>query len=270
MAEQLLLLITGFVLTTVVGGVLGYVFQKRAWEHQHDVESREERRRRALGVFEELSTLMDRRIFRMRQVVWASRDAMAAGEPTDGLRAVRDDYRAVLRDWNDNLNRSLALVQMSFGDGIRRSLEADLFERFSSIGRALDDHLRRVSSGQGAPEDASALGRRLTGLAHAVYDLDVVMLRRIHDDQLDEHALPASETSTQEAAGPVLELGDQGPAVRRLQDALRLAGHSELTVDSQFGRATHKAVLAFQAACGLDADGIVGPHTWDALANGRP
>jgi hypothetical protein len=269
MAEQLFLLVTGFVLTTVLGGVLGYYFQNRAWNHQHKVERHDERRRRALGVFEELSTLMDRRIYRMRQVVWASRGAVAKGEPTDDLRAARDEYRVVLRDWNDNLNRSLALAQASFGEGIRSSLESDLYERFSSIGRALDDHLRRVSSGQGTREDAAALGRRITRLARAVYDLDVVMLRRIHDDQLDEDALRTSETPARDAARPVLELGDQGSAVRRLQDALRRAGHGDLAVDSDFGRATHDAVRAFQAAQGLDADGIVGPHTWDALAN-RP
>lgn len=269
MAEQISLLVIGFALTTVLGGALGYFFQNRAWRHQHNVELREERRRRALGVFEELSTLLDRRIYRMRQVVWCSRGAVAQGETTDDLRTALAEYRVVLRDWNDNLNRSLALAQASFGEGIRASLESDIYERFSSIGRALDDHLRRVSSGQGTLEDAVALGRRLTRLAHAVYDVDVVMLRRIHDDRLGEDSLPTSDTPARGGGRPVLELGDQGPAVRQLQNALRRAGHADLTADGEFGRTTHDAVRTFQAEQSLHADGIVGPDTWDALTNRR-
>lgn len=37
------------------------------------------------------------------------------------------------------------------------------------------------------------------------------------------------------------------------------------TVDGIWGTKTNKAVLAFQKDKGLDADGIVGAKTWDAL-----
>lgn len=37
-AASLLPVITGFFLTTVLGGALGFFFQNRSWEHQHKIQ----------------------------------------------------------------------------------------------------------------------------------------------------------------------------------------------------------------------------------------
>ena len=63
---------------------------------------------------------------------------------------------------------------------------------------------------------------------------------------------------------PTLKEGSKGVAVRGLQRRLIEAGY-ELEIDGRFGPATEAAVKAYQEANGLDADGIVGPKTWDAL-----
>jgi hypothetical protein len=63
---------------------------------------------------------------------------------------------------------------------------------------------------------------------------------------------------------PVLSLGDRGPEVRILQEQLNEHG-AGLVVDGVFGRNTHAAVMAFQAANGLEIDGLVGRETWRAL-----
>lgn len=60
-----------------------------------------------------------------------------------------------------------------------------------------------------------------------------------------------------------LKIGMKGDDVRRLQQALKLYP------DGIFGRLTEEAVKQFQAKYGLDADGIVGPHTL-ALIEGNP
>ena len=63
---------------------------------------------------------------------------------------------------------------------------------------------------------------------------------------------------------PILKRGSSGTYVIRVQDLLRLPP------DGKFGAATEAAVKGFQRACGLNADGIVGPQTWaelDALEN---
>ncbi|WP_225846693.1 GH25 family lysozyme [Streptomyces sp. HPF1205] len=60
--------------------------------------------------------------------------------------------------------------------------------------------------------------------------------------------------------------GDSGPAVKAAQDELTAHGRS-VTVDGDFGPATRSAVIAFQTAEGLTADGIVGPNTWQQLVS---
>jgi len=45
--ETLVPLVVGFVLTTVLGGVLGSYLQRRSWDHQNEARLREEELRRA-------------------------------------------------------------------------------------------------------------------------------------------------------------------------------------------------------------------------------
>jgi N-acetylmuramoyl-L-alanine amidase len=61
-------------------------------------------------------------------------------------------------------------------------------------------------------------------------------------------------------------VGDQGPAVRDIQDRLGALGFGPgEDTRAVFGEGTGAAVMAFQRAKGLDGDGIVGPDTWRAL-----
>ena len=66
-------------------------------------------------------------------------------------------------------------------------------------------------------------------------------------------AMPAA------AEARVIDKGDRGKAVKRLQRALGV------TADGIFGPGTKKAVKRFQRRHGLAADGIVGPATAKAL-----
>jgi len=71
----------------------------------------------------------------------------------------------------------------------------------------------------------------------------------------------ADVPATSSAGKPVvLERGDRGRAVKRLQAKLRVS-----PVDGVFGRITERAVRRFQRRRGLVADGIVGPLTRSAL-----
>lgn len=61
-----------------------------------------------------------------------------------------------------------------------------------------------------------------------------------------------------------LKKGSKGEEVEVLQTLLNKEGYN-LVVDSDFGQKTHDALVAWQKAHGLVADGIVGPKTWAAL-----
>jgi Putative peptidoglycan binding domain len=61
-------------------------------------------------------------------------------------------------------------------------------------------------------------------------------------------------------SGP-LAFGDRGDEVETLQTALAALDHEPGEVDGVFGDSTQAAVIAFQQANDLKADGIVGPET---------
>lgn len=64
-----------------------------------------------------------------------------------------------------------------------------------------------------------------------------------------------------------LRQGDQGEAVRGLQDAL--SGRGQATaVDGAFGAGTDQALRRYQTSRGLTSDGVAGPKSWQALVNG--
>ena len=66
---------------------------------------------------------------------------------------------------------------------------------------------------------------------------------------------------------PTIKLGSKGSDVKKAQQLLIAKGYScgAAGADGDFGAATYNAVKKFQAANGLEADGIVGANTWAAL-----
>ena len=65
----------------------------------------------------------------------------------------------------------------------------------------------------------------------------------------------------------VLQKNAKGKPVRALQAILNARGFDCGVVDGDFGQKTDSAVREFQKANGLNADGSVGPATWEVLLN---
>lgn len=76
-----------------------------------------------------------------------------------------------------------------------------------------------------------------------------------------------SEEVSDTVSYPTIKLGSKGSEVKKAQQLLIAKGYSCGTAgaDGDFGAATYNAVKKFQAANGLEVDGIVGPKTWAAL-----
>ena len=67
-------------------------------------------------------------------------------------------------------------------------------------------------------------------------------------------------------AEPMLRTGSKGQEVIDLQSRLAVLGYYDKSqVDGAFGAGTKEAVIAFQKANGLRADGIVGSETKEVL-----
>ena len=75
------------------------------------------------------------------------------------------------------------------------------------------------------------------------------------------------EHVTEEPAG-VLRYGDQGGAVRRLQNALDGAGYECGIADGDFGYRTQNAIMAFEGDNGLEQDGVGWPGVLRILLHG--
>lgn len=81
--------------------------------------------------------------------------------------------------------------------------------------------------------------------------------------------MDARQTPAACSAGgyPLVQMGSAGVYVLTLQDALNALGYTGSGLDGYFGNGTRKAVISFQRAQGLGADGIVGCLTWESLTD---
>jgi hypothetical protein len=175
MPDSLVPLFVGFLLTTVLGGVLGYYFQTRSWRHQNTARVLETELQTALKVFDDISRLMDKRLYRMRLLFWRLSDSPADQETIEKFMNL---YREVLFDWNDNLNRHLALVQCYFGDDIREQIDYDIYEQFKTLGNLLEQAYRRRIA-ERTTGDLAAMGDSIETLSRKAYHLNIQMIRLI-------------------------------------------------------------------------------------------
>jgi hypothetical protein len=166
--DDLIKLTVGFLLTTLCGGLLGFVFQRRHARYQWLRARWEKELGEAQAVFEEVSRLLDRRLYRTRQLLWSfDREA----EARDGRLA---DYRTVVTEWNDNINRILALLAIHFTDELRNGIDSEIGAKFVAIGRSLEQAIRSESK-----VDTDKLEQRLNQLAGQVYNYNLRLLKEI-------------------------------------------------------------------------------------------
>lgn len=64
---------------------------------------------------------------------------------------------------------------------------------------------------------------------------------------------------------PTIRRGDYSVTVSHAQCLLKYHWGQPIEVDWDFGPITEQAVLNVQGHCGLEQDGVVGPHTWRVL-----
>jgi murein L,D-transpeptidase YcbB/YkuD len=258
--QQLALVVVGFVLTGVVGALIGYYLQNRAWAHQHEAGRRDDERAQARATFEEVSRRLDQRLYQMQQVYWAARSKALGRADDTAITHARDRHREIVAEWNDNLNRTLALAEISFGNKLRTTLEHHVYEEFAAAERGLHDIVEIAIAAESDRAKIPAFAHRIPRLRDNVNQLNLAMLRQLQADAIGRSAPGSTPATTVSPDALVLEIGYSGSAVRSLQSALRRAGES-VDIDEIFGPQTWRAVCSLQRARGLHVDGIVGPLT---------
>jgi hypothetical protein len=178
--------ILGFLLTTVLGGLLGFYFQNRTWDHQNEVQQvnqerlqtiqlAEEKRERALQAFDEVSRLLDKRLYRLKLVFWCL--PAENGQPSHSPPAESrlESYRQVLYEWNDSINRNLALLQHYFGKNMRDRLDYEVGASFVELGRIMEEWWRTGVP----PKSSESLDSQLRKLGNRVYMFNLDMIRAV-------------------------------------------------------------------------------------------
>ena len=101
------------------------------------------------------------------------------------------------------------------------------------------------------------------------------LLRGAEAPVVEEKEIPAESPVAAEKADAgvktvnvefnTLRSGNRGNQVKTAQRLLNALGYDCGNVDGVFGAKTKAAVMSFQKAKGLGADGIIGSKTWNAL-----
>ena len=167
---QAILVVLGFLLTSVIGAFVGAYFQKRNWNHQRKVTNQDEETLRAQEVFDVWSSLMDRRLYRYRQIIYAFRS-----EDEARINEKFSDYVTVLYEWNDGLNKNYARLEQYYGKPIRVKLEETIVKDFIFIGSLLEREKKQNADAVGL-EKLRAL---IDDLNAKVYRFNLTLLERI-------------------------------------------------------------------------------------------
>ena len=85
------------------------------------------------------------------------------------------DYRKVLYEWNDSINRNLALLQHYFEPGMRHRLDNEVGGTFVELGRVIEQWWRTGTR----PESQVEVDAKLLTLGSLVYEFNLAMIRAV-------------------------------------------------------------------------------------------
>ena len=187
-----------------------------------------------------------------------------AGLSADGETG-RATWDALYTAWAGQQGPGEVFCGIAILAGARGAVVKSLQQRLDAVARVYKAVNAPETDGQFGPLTGAAVRRfqREMGLA-----IDGMAGRATWQKRQEADAALAAGTPLPSAArypGVVLRTGSRGDAVRCVQAWLGAVQGTALAVDGQYGEATRRAVLLFQAGAGLKADGMVGRATWAAL-----
>jgi len=173
--SDLILLLLGFILTTLVGTFITYKLQNRSWENQDRAQRLADEKSKASDQFENLSKMLDSRLYHTRRLYWGFTDDFGSETARQQqLVTRREKYQEVVFTWNENLSRNISLTQRYFGMKMRSTLEKEVIGEFVLIGNLLEKQKQQINTAQ-----LQEVDNRLTSLQSKVFGFNVAMIQLI-------------------------------------------------------------------------------------------
>jgi hypothetical protein len=143
--SNFVLLLLGFILTTIAGGLISYWLQRQSWKRQTRVDLYRKRYEEGTQFLNDLSKLVGNRHFQMQRYLWAIED-----KKDDSLRDVEAEYFETVAEWNAtfwmNRNKIRLLVGeaqakqfLDYADDVRthpRSIQYQFANAHSAVVKA--------------------------------------------------------------------------------------------------------------------------------------
>jgi len=173
------LIILTFLLVNFYGGKLTEAAQKRFSNYQHEQSNKDSEIQAATKIFEDVSKLMDERIYRMQKLNWE----LEENTDSQKIKTQMDAYRISLYDWNDNRNRNFALISRYFGEEKGKYFDADIHTAIKDTGKLLENYYY-MPRWQRKKEIGWEIDGRIGDLENKSRQLNIDMLRFIQKQEV--------------------------------------------------------------------------------------
>lgn len=177
--QRIALLIIGFVLTAGVGNWITSEFQKRQFDYEHRTQMQESETIAATKTFEDVSKLMDERIYRMEKLNWELKD----NKDLKKIDTQMEAYRESLYNWNDNRNRNVALINRYFGEKESKYFDADIHSAIKDTGKLLENYYY-MPRWQRKEEMGWEIDGKMGDLENKSRELNINMLKLIQKQEV--------------------------------------------------------------------------------------
>lgn len=175
--EISLIVLTAF-LTTYGGNFIAYQYQDRLWERQAEESRRRDQLKVATDTFEELSGVMDKRIYRMNKL----NEWLIDGTDQKMIEEQMHEYRSILYVWNDSFNKNKAIIKLYFGNDIASRFDY-MHGFFKETGAILQEQYYLQPDERNA-DRLIEVGNRLGDLNNIALEINESMLSKIQAQEI--------------------------------------------------------------------------------------
>ncbi|MFG1486146.1 hypothetical protein ABMA77_08750 [Halobacteriovorax sp. RZ-1] len=162
----------GFVLTKIFGSQIVHQYQLRAHKLKISDKRLDDQMQMATEVFEEISSLMDRRLYLERKLLYSHKDVKLRGLP-DKTQDRFDEYNKFLYEWNSRMNINICKVEQFYGAKLKTLLQDRIMKDFNWIGILL----RRLHLQVDNIPSFEAINKSIDVTNERVYKIDQQMLK---------------------------------------------------------------------------------------------